>query len=40
MTIVLSCVALVETVERSDSANIALTGVGMHCPVIALPVYL
>ena len=40
MAMVLSCVALVATVGRSASAKIALTGVVLICPVIALPAYL
>ena len=37
MAMVLSCVALEATVGRLDSAKIALTGVVLICPVIALP---
>ena len=40
MTMVLRCVALVDTFGRSTSANIASTGAVFICPVIAIPVYL
>ena len=40
MAMALSCVALVATVGRSASTKIALTGVVLICPVIALQPYL
>ena len=40
MAMVLSCVALVATVGRSASVNIASAGVVLICPLIALPAYL
>ena len=40
MAMVLNCVALVAAVGRSASGKIALTGVVLICPMIALPTYL
>ena len=39
MTVALSCLALIAMVGRA-SAKIALTGVVLICPLIALPAYL